>query len=50
MHPAWKIEIQINNTIYTSKENNYQLSSKKPSAIKHSPHSNVHYMKYDAEF
>ena len=36
----------MNNTVYTSKEKNYQISSKKPSATKHSPPSNV----YDMEF
>ena len=39
-----KIGIQINNTVYTSKEKNYQCSSKKPSATKHSPQSNVYNM------
>ena len=35
-----KIGIQMNNTVYTSKEKNYQFSSKKkPSATKHSPQS-----------
>ena len=47
MQPAWKnIGIQINNTVYTSKEKNYQFSSEKPSTTKHSPPSND----YDMEF
>ena len=33
-----KIGIQMYNTTYTSKEKNYEFSSKKPSATKHSPH------------
>ena len=38
MQHAWKIGIQINNTVYTSKEKNYQFPlKKKPSATKHSP-------------
>ena len=39
-----KIGIQMNNTVYTSKEKNYEFSSKKPSATKHSPPSNVYYI------
>ena len=42
--------IQINNTVYTSKEKNYKFSSKKPSATKHSPPSNVYYMEFIAIF
>lgn len=30
--------------VYTSKENNYQFSSKKPSVTKHSPQYNVYYI------
>ena len=41
-----KIGIQMNNAVYTSKEKNYEFSSKKPSATKHSPQSNVNYMKF----
>ena len=41
-----KLGIQINNTVYTSKEKNSQLSSKKPSATKHSPPSNVYYLEF----
>ena len=37
MQPAWKVGIQINNTVYTSKEKNYKFSSKNPFATKHSP-------------
>ena len=36
----------MNNTVYTSKEKNYQFSSKKPYATKHSPPSNVYYMEF----
>ena len=32
------IGIQMNNTVYISKEKNYEFSSKKPFATKHSPH------------
>ena len=32
----------MNNTVYTSKRKNYQFSSKKPSATKHRPLSNVY--------
>ena len=39
-----KIGIQMNNTVYTSKEKNYEFSSKKPSATKHSPSSNDNYI------
>ena len=39
-----KINIQMYNTVYTSKRKNYQFSSKKPSARKHSSLSNVYYM------
>ena len=34
----------MHNTVYSSKPKNYQFSSKKPSATKHSPLSNVYYM------
>ena len=40
-----KIGIQMNNTVYT-KEKNCEFSSEKPSATKHSPPSNVYYMKF----
>ena len=46
MQLAWKIGIQMNNTVYTSKEKNYQFSSKKPSVTKYSPPSNVYYMEF----
>ena len=45
-----KIGIQMNNTVYTSKEKNYQFSSKKPSATKHSPPSNVYQLKFHPNF
>ena len=45
-----KIGIQMNNTVYTSKRKNYQFSSKKPSATKHSPLSNVSYMEIYRNF
>ena len=45
-----KIGIQMNHSVYTSKEKNYELSSKKPSATKHSPPSNVHYMEFYRNF
>ena len=45
-----KIGIQMNNAVYTSKEKNYQFSSKKPSATKHSPPSNVYYMEFYRNF
>ena len=32
--------------VYTSKENNYQFSSKKPSVTKHSPPYNVYSMEF----
>ena len=41
-----KIGIQMNNTVYTSKEKKHEFSSKKPSATKHSPPSNVYYMEF----
>ena len=50
MQPAWKIGIQMNNTVYTSKEKNYEISSKKPSATKHSLPSNVYYMEFYRNF
>ena len=46
MQPAWKIEIQMNNTVYTSKQKKYKIFSKKPSATKHSSLSNVYYMEF----
>ena len=45
-----KIEIQMNNTVYTSKEKNYEFSSKKHSATKHSPPSNVYYIEFYRNF
>ena len=45
-----KIGIQMNNTVYTSKEKNYQFSSKKPSATKHCPPSNVYTMEFYCNF
>ena len=45
-----KIGIQMNNTVYTSKEKNYEFSSKKPSATKHSPPSNVYYIVFCRNF
>ena len=51
MQPAWqKIGIQMNNAVYTSKEKNCEFSSQKPSASKHSPPSNVYYMKFYRNF
>ena len=34
----------MNNTVYTSKQKNYEFSSKIPLATKHSPLSNVYYI------
>ena len=45
-----KIGIQMNNTVYTSKEKNYEFSSKKPSDTKHSPPSNVYYIVFCRNF
>ena len=42
--------IQMNNTVYTSKEKIYEFSSKKPSATKHSPPSNVYYIEFHHNF
>ena len=43
--------IQMNNTVYTSKEKNYDFSSKKkPSATKHNPPSNVYYIVFYRNF
>ena len=44
------IGIQMNNTVYISKEKNYEFSSKKPSATKHSPPSNVYYIEFYCNF
>ena len=44
------IGIQMNNTVYISKEKNYEFSSKKPSATKHSPPSNVCYIEFYCNF
>ena len=42
---------QMNNTLHTSKEKNYQFSSlKKPSATKHSPHLMFFYMEFYHNF
>ena len=47
MQPAWKNMNSYEEYFYTSKEKNYQFSSKKtPSALKHSPLSNVYYMEF----
>ena len=40
----------MNNTVYTSEEKNYEFFSKKPSATKHSPPSNVYYMEFYRNF
>ena len=40
----------MNNTVYTSKEKNYEFSSKKTSATKHSPPSNVYYIELYRNF
>ena len=40
----------MNNTVYTLKEKNYEFSSKKPSAKKHSPPSNVYYIEFYRNF
>ena len=40
----------MNNTVYTSKQNYYQFSSKNPSATKNSPKSNVYYMEFFLNF
>ena len=40
----------MNNTVYTSKEKNYEFSSKKLSATKHSPPSNIYYMAFYSNF
>ena len=45
-----KIGIQMSNTVYTSKRKNYQLPSKKPSAIKHSPLIYVYYVEIYRNF
>ena len=45
-----KIGIQMNNTVYTSKEKNLEFSSNKPSATKNSPPSNVYYMEFYRNF
>ena len=45
-----KIGIQMNNTVYLSKYKNYQFSSKKPPATKHSPLSNVYKMEFYRNF
>ena len=42
--------IQMNNTVYTSKQKNDKFSSKKPSATKHSPLSNVYFMEFYRNF
>ena len=46
-----KIGIQMNDTVYSSKQKKYQISLKKqPSATKHSPLSNVYYMEFYRNF
>ena len=40
----------MNNTVYTSKEKNYEFSSKKPSATKQSPPSNIYYIEFYRNF
>ena len=45
-----QIGIQMNNTVYTSKEKKCEFSSKKSSATKHSPPSNVYYMEFYRNF
>ena len=40
----------MNNTVYTSKERNYEFSSKKPSATKHTPPSNDYYIEFYRNF
>ena len=50
MQSAWKNRNSMNNTVYTSKEKNYKFSSKKPSASKHGPPSNVYYIEFIAIF
>ena len=44
-----KIGIRMN-TVYPWKDKNDQFSSKKPSATKHSPPSNVYYMEFFRNF
>ena len=44
------IGIQMNNIVYTSKQKQYQFSSKNPSATKNSPLSNVYYMEFFLNF
>ena len=51
MQPAWKNRNSNEQfTVYTSKEKNYEFSSKKPSATKHSPPSNVYQLKFHRNF
>ena len=45
-----KIGIQMNNTVYTSKEKNYEFSSKKTFCYKNSPPPNVYYMEFYRNF
>ena len=45
-----KIGIQMNNTVYSLTEKNFQFSSKKLSTTKHSPPSNVYYMEFYHNF
>ena len=45
-----KIEIQMNNTVNTSKEKNYQFPSKNPPATKHNPPYSVYYMEFNRNF
>ena len=46
MQPAWKNRNSNEQYFLRIKEKNYKFSSKKPSATKHSPPSNVYYMKF----
>ena len=44
------IGIQMNNTVYTSKQRHYQFSSKNPSATINSPQSNIYFMEFFLNF
>ena len=46
MQPAWKNRNSNEQYFLHIKEKNYKFSSKKPSATKHSPPSNVYYMEF----
>ena len=45
-----KLGIQMNNTVYTSKEKNMNFLLKTPSATKHSPPSTVYYILFYRNF